>query len=285
MVDAQSVDPPARGQVERQSLRGLEHRAALDAQGRQFVDVEEAPVVDLVGRDAPVREPLGLRLEQRDAARRARGPLSVATARRSRAPRRGRVAHGARASCALEQFLVACALGDGGRRPVHASPAGGARPWRARGERRRPHASPAEAGAGAASRSGGCISGRRAGSGARSSAAPKLPRSASTTAAAARRARAPSPYGSPSTGSSTLPARRGVERLPVDVEVPRIARGHAVLEHVDPPRVVGAEHAHVVGHEVDQQAEAVRARARRRSARRPSAPPSSGLISSWATTS
>ncbi len=65
MVDAQAVDPALRGQVQRQALHRLEHPRVLDAQRRQFVDVEEAPVVDLVGRHVPVGQPVGLRLVQR----------------------------------------------------------------------------------------------------------------------------------------------------------------------------------------------------------------------------
>ena len=55
---------PARGELERQPLRRLEHGAASMRSAASVVDVEEAPVVDLVGGDAPVREPLGLLLEQ-----------------------------------------------------------------------------------------------------------------------------------------------------------------------------------------------------------------------------
>ena len=43
----------------------LEHPQVFDAQSRQLVDVEEAPVVDLVRRHAPIGEPIGLRGEER----------------------------------------------------------------------------------------------------------------------------------------------------------------------------------------------------------------------------
>jgi hypothetical protein len=65
VVDAQAVHLAGRGQVERERLRGLEHVVALHAHGRQVVDVEEAPVVDLVGRHAPVGQAVGLRLDER----------------------------------------------------------------------------------------------------------------------------------------------------------------------------------------------------------------------------
>ena len=42
-------------------------------------------------------------------------------------------------------------------------------------------------------------------------------------------------------------------RLPLDVEVTGIARRRPVLQHIEPPAVVGLEHAHVIGHDVDHQ--------------------------------
>ena len=45
-------------------------------------------------------------------------------------------------------------------------------------------------------------------------------------------------------------------RLPVDVEEGRIGADRAPFEHVQPPGIVGTD-AHVVGHEVEQQAHAV----------------------------
>ena len=66
MVDAQAVaTPPAAARSSTKAVRRLEDLLALHAQRGQFVDVEEAPVVDLVGCDAPVGEAVGLRLDQR----------------------------------------------------------------------------------------------------------------------------------------------------------------------------------------------------------------------------
>jgi hypothetical protein len=53
-------------------------------------------------------------------------------------------------------------------------------------------------------------------------------------------------------------AQLGLERLPVDVEEGREARGGAVLEHVLPPGVPRPDDAHVVGDDVDQQTHAAR---------------------------
>ena len=56
-----------------------------------------------------------------------------------------------------------------------------------------------------------------------------------------------------------LAVERAVERMPVDIEMARVERRLAFLEDVGPPGVVGAGDAHVVRHEVEQQAEPVRA--------------------------
>src|SRR5690606_15984873 len=47
-----------------QTMNRREDIGIFDADRCQRVDVEEAPVVDLVGRRAPGREPIRLRLEQ-----------------------------------------------------------------------------------------------------------------------------------------------------------------------------------------------------------------------------
>jgi hypothetical protein len=53
----------------------VEHRRIFHPQRRQLVDVEEPPVVDLFRRDAPVREPVRLGVEQRiETIERARLP-------------------------------------------------------------------------------------------------------------------------------------------------------------------------------------------------------------------
>jgi hypothetical protein len=46
VVDAQAIDAAGRGQIQHEPVRGLEHLGLLHAQRGQFVDVEEAPVVD-----------------------------------------------------------------------------------------------------------------------------------------------------------------------------------------------------------------------------------------------
>ncbi len=50
----------------------------------------------------------------------------------------------------------------------------------------------------------------------------------------------------------------GIERVPVDVEGVAVRGGRAVFQHVEPPAVVGAHHAHVVGHDVEDLPHAMR---------------------------
>ena len=50
-------------------------------------------------------------------------------------------------------------------------------------------------------------------------------------------------------------AQSALGRVPVDVEVRRIAAGWAVLQHIPPPRVLGARDRHMIGHNVEHLAE------------------------------
>ena len=56
MVDAHAVDPAAPREPRSERMRGREHVRVLGPQAGEVGDLEEAPVVDLVGGDAPVRE-------------------------------------------------------------------------------------------------------------------------------------------------------------------------------------------------------------------------------------
>ncbi len=64
MVDAQAVDLAVGGERQRERVRRLERGIVFHAQGSQIVDVEKAPVVDLVRGHAPVGQPKRLQLEQ-----------------------------------------------------------------------------------------------------------------------------------------------------------------------------------------------------------------------------
>ena len=76
MVHAEPGDLSFVQQPQRNTVRFLEDDRILGADGRERVDVEEAAVVDLFRRDAPVGEPIDLRreepIEEVEAARLAR---------------------------------------------------------------------------------------------------------------------------------------------------------------------------------------------------------------------
>ena len=63
MVDAQTVDAALADEAEHGFVGAREHLRFLDAQAGEGVDVEEATIVDVARRDAPMGEAVGLRLE------------------------------------------------------------------------------------------------------------------------------------------------------------------------------------------------------------------------------
>ncbi len=60
MVHAEARDLALADEAEDQLVTRREHLGALHADGGQIIDVEEAPVVDLVPGHAPVGQPVGL---------------------------------------------------------------------------------------------------------------------------------------------------------------------------------------------------------------------------------
>ena len=48
-----------------------------------------------------------------------------------------------------------------------------------------------------------------------------------------------------------------LQRLPINVEKVRVGRGAPVLKHVLPPRIGAVSDAHVIGHDIENQAHAV----------------------------
>ena len=64
VVDAQPVQLPLGQQPEDQAMGGFEDVLTLHAEGGQVVDVEEPPVVDLVGGHTPVGQAVALVLQQ-----------------------------------------------------------------------------------------------------------------------------------------------------------------------------------------------------------------------------
>ncbi|VVN12838.1 hypothetical protein PS623_03883 [Pseudomonas fluorescens] len=64
MVDAQAIDQAAFDQLEQLRMSRLEHHRTLNARAAQFIDVEEAPPVDVVGSGAPAGQAVALPFEQ-----------------------------------------------------------------------------------------------------------------------------------------------------------------------------------------------------------------------------
>ena len=64
VVDAQADHAPLADPAEDQAVDVLEDQLVLDPDAGQLGDVEEPPVVDLLGRDPPVREAVHLVFEQ-----------------------------------------------------------------------------------------------------------------------------------------------------------------------------------------------------------------------------
>ena len=58
-------------------------------------------------------------------------------------------------------------------------------------------------------------------------------------------------------GHQHLAAQIGIDGIPVDVEVAGVDGGFAVLQNVEPPRVIAAHDAHVIRHHVKQLSHAV----------------------------
>ena len=81
VVDPQAGDDALAGEAEGERVERLEHRRVLHPHRRELVDVEEAPVVDLVGGHPPVAEAVTLvgeqRLEPVEACRVARAAVEV----------------------------------------------------------------------------------------------------------------------------------------------------------------------------------------------------------------
>ncbi|MNI21012.1 hypothetical protein D3C73_745130 [compost metagenome] len=63
MIDAQAVDQPLGDQLEDLRVGCFEDRRPLDTQATEFIDVEEAPPVDVVSRRAPTGEAVTLLFE------------------------------------------------------------------------------------------------------------------------------------------------------------------------------------------------------------------------------
>src|SRR5215469_13541878 len=64
MVDAESVNLAFAQESEYEFVGLVEDKLRLLSQGSEVVDVEKAPVIDVVGGNPPIGEAIGLRLDQ-----------------------------------------------------------------------------------------------------------------------------------------------------------------------------------------------------------------------------
>ena len=87
MIEPQPLQLAFRDQPFDQPMDRLEGAGVLDAQARQRIDVEEAPVVDVAGSEPPVAELVVLAFEQMVQRKRRRGAIRL---RRDRLPARAR---------------------------------------------------------------------------------------------------------------------------------------------------------------------------------------------------
>src|SRR5262249_31090759 len=60
MINAEAAYLAIHDKIENQTVRCLEYFLALHVQGSQVVDVKESPVIDLIGRHAPVGQAIAL---------------------------------------------------------------------------------------------------------------------------------------------------------------------------------------------------------------------------------
>jgi hypothetical protein len=63
MIDAHAIDCAFRQKARHKPVGIVEYFPAFYAQTRELVDVEKAPIVDLVRRDLPERRAPGLRFK------------------------------------------------------------------------------------------------------------------------------------------------------------------------------------------------------------------------------
>ena len=64
VVDAQAIHQVFLDQLEDLGVGGFEHGRAFDPQAPQFIDVEETPPIDVIGRGAPAGQTVALLFQQ-----------------------------------------------------------------------------------------------------------------------------------------------------------------------------------------------------------------------------
>ena len=251
MVDPQPLDPVGPHQFEDERMGPFENGGLLDAHPRQRVDVEEAAVVDVARRDAPVRQPVALQLEDAvervEAFRDALGAVNEVERPVRRFGQLRRIGKDP-----LEAALERLALGD-----EAIGPGGGGvlrqRPQPRRDREQLPVFRPRLVGG----EDQDPVEQDRIAQRADREAVLEMPEAEAAAALVARQlqltlleriAIAPAEE-----GQHQLAV--GAEALPVDVEGHGMGRELPPFDHREPPRIVGAADAHMVGHDVEDQAE------------------------------
>ena len=256
VVEPDAVHPPLRHQFEQPGVRPGKHAGVLHSQGGQVIDVEEAAVIDLLRGHPPVAQAVVLLTDQ--AVQRPVVGVQLA---------HGGV-QGARNSRTLAGQRVQPAGDHGGltrplSTPLVAQGAAAARQMPSlHGERgqltpqRVVFAEPAQIkGAAQQARLGA----RRDRKQAINVADKELAFTACffLRTVPAHHLQLPlfqhTPVQVAQHRQQHLVLKRAFERLPVNIKKVRVARRLTVFQHVFPVEVVPAAHAHVVGHEVEQQ--------------------------------
>jgi hypothetical protein len=257
VIDAKAGHRATPDQVEHEAMHFVEHRRIFHPQRRELVHVEETTVIDLFRRDAPVREPVRLRVQQAiervEAARLAGQAVDLADAvldQRCDAD----AASGKRREAPLDDFLLPrprrnrFRIAFAARRKV---PAGGQDALQFVGVR-----------------PGVLVQ-------------PMLEAHVQNRRVCIRRDRqrlleVTHDEGAVVVGEfqfltfqdfpvliaedrdEDLVGQLVLDRMPFDVEKVREARARAVLEHIEPPRIGRFRDAHVVGHQVHHVPHAAR---------------------------
>ena len=237
MVDAQAIDQAFLDQREKRAMDGLEDLGAFDPQAAQFVDVEEAPPVDVVRGGAPAGQAVMLALQQRVQPLEA---FLAIHAVRVHAPLQGHAHLGRLAQ--LAQFLA---------QPEGAVPAPLA--TRQAGEAHGQRAQPDMACMSQDARAGRRCQGKTVFMvgdvelpGVFLVAEDQLSGAQHLGIVAAQE------------GHQQLTAQQRVVGAPLDIEELGVGAGFAPFQHVEPPGVAVAADRHVVGDDVQDQTHAVR---------------------------
>ena len=260
MIDADAADLAVAEETQDQLMRRIEDVLALHAEGGQLVDVEEPAVVDLLRGDAPKSEPIRLVVEHLFEQIETRGVAGRAVELGHRAGDEvadRRILRGQRSEAPLDDLLLALPFGDEGGVGLVA-----ARQMLDRGEDALEF-----------------VESRVAGAELRLQLRQPVHEDKSVAARSdgeavvevADRERAGVVFELQLLRFEDLDVRFAEDRDedaalelgagrrgPGDVEVAGVGRRRAVLEDVVPPGVFAADHGHVVGDDVEQNAHAAR---------------------------